>query len=130
VALAAAGWTAVIYASSLSLPALIAVLLATGFVSGCIIIGFAYVKESVPLRIAGTATGVVNMGTMIGGMILQPAVGWMLDRHWQGALAHGVRIYDLDAYQAGFALMLGWMLAALVLISLSRETFCRQSESS
>jgi MFS family permease len=130
VALAAAGWTAVIYASSLSLPALIAVLLATGFVSGCIIIGFAYAKESVPLRIAGTATGVVNMGTMIGGMILQPAVGWMLDRHWQGALAHGVRIYDLDAYQAGFALMLGWMLAALVLISLSRETFCRQSESS
>jgi hypothetical protein len=62
---------------------------------------------------------------MMGAMILQPAVGWMLDRHWQGSLAGAVRVYDLAAYQAGFALMLGWVALSLVLISLSRETYCK-----
>jgi hypothetical protein len=38
----------------------------------------------------------------------------------------GVRIYDLEAYRGGFALMLGWMLLAGVLLFFTRETGCRQ----
>ena len=44
------------------------------------IVGFAYNKESVPARFVGTASGVCNMGPLMGGMILQPVVGWVLDR--------------------------------------------------
>jgi hypothetical protein len=32
----------------------------------------------------------------------------------------------MAAYQAGFWLMMGWMLAALVLLFFARETHCRQ----
>jgi hypothetical protein len=58
--------------------------------------------------------------------VLQPAVGWMLDRRWEGAVREGVRIYSLSAYQAGFGLMMGWILVALVLLFFTRETSCRQ----
>jgi hypothetical protein len=53
-------------------------------------------------------------------------MGWMLDRRWEGAVREGVRVYSLAAYQAGFWLMMGWMLAALVLLFFARETHCRQ----
>ncbi len=65
---------------------LIAVLLITGIASGCIMIGFAFAKESTPVALAGTTSGVINMGNMLGGMIMQPAVGWVLDRYWEVAL--------------------------------------------
>lgn len=124
---ASLGWAAIVLLPPLPLAALLPLLIALGFVSGSIIIGFAYAKESVPLRLAGTSSGVTNMGTMLGGMLLQPAVGWLLDRNWSGALSNGVRIYDAQAYQIGFAAMLGWVLLSLLLVAVSRETYCRQS---
>jgi hypothetical protein len=53
-------------------------------------------------------------------------VGWLLDRNWTGELLQGIRIYDMAAYRAGFALMLGWALVSLVLLFFTRETRCRQ----
>jgi MFS family permease len=124
-AVALAGWSVFVFLPPLPMPALLALLVVLGFASGNIIIGFAFIKESVPARLTGTASGLINTGVMIGAMVLQPAVGWMLDRHWQGAQEGGVRFYDLAAYQSGFALLLGWVAVSLVLISLSRETYCK-----
>lgn len=125
--LAAAGWAVVIFAAPLPLPLLVGLLAMIGFASGNLIIGFAFAKESVPARLMGTASGVCNMGPLLGGMILQPAVGWMLDRHWGGAAAGGARLYDAAAFEAGFALMFGWVLLSVVLMVFTRETHCRQS---
>jgi MFS family permease len=124
--LALLGWAAVVWLP-LPLPALVVVLAITGFVSGNIIIGFAWAKESVPLRLMGTASGVANMGPLMGGMFLQPAIGWVLDHHWTGAMAGGARLYDADAWTSGFALMVVTVAASLVLITLARESFCRQT---
>lgn len=125
-AVAVAGWSALVFLPTPSVPVLVALLLVLGFVAGNIIIGFAYAKESVPASLSGTASGVVNMGTMTGPMVLQPAVGWVLDRYWDGTLAAGVRVYGEAAYRAGFALILAWTVLSLVLVSLTRETSCRQ----
>jgi len=119
------GWAAIIFAP-LPLWALVALLIPTGFASGNIIIGFAWAKESVPLRLVGTASGVCNMGPLMGGMFLQPAVGWMLDRRWNGALAAGVRHYDATAYRAGFTLMVAAMVIAGIILIFARESHCRQ----
>ena len=109
------------------MPLLVAVLAITGFASGNIIIGFAWAKESVPLRLMGTASGVANMGPLMGGMVLQPAVGWMLDRHWTGAMAGGARLYDAAAWTGGFALLAATVAISLVLLTLARESWCRQA---
>ncbi len=126
-AVALACWAAIIFLP-LPLWALVALLVPAGFASGNIIIGFAWAKESVPLRLVGTASGVCNMGPLLGGMLLQPAVGWMLDRHWTGALAGGARLYDAAAYRAGFALIFATMAAAGIVLLFARETHCRQLE--
>jgi MFS family permease len=125
-ALSAIGWGLIFFATGLPVWLLAALMAATGICSSSFNICWPLAKESVPLRLSGTVSGVVNMGIMFGPTLLQPGVGWMLDRRWEGAVLEGVRIYSLSAYQAGFWLMMGWILLSLVLLLLTRETHCRQ----
>jgi MFS family permease len=124
--LAVVGWIVILFIPNLPLILLTIILVITGFASGCMIISFAFAKESVPAYLAGTVNGVINMGVISGPTLLQPAVGWMLDRNWTGELIGGVRIYDLAAYRAGFLLMLVWALVSLALLFFTRETRCTQ----
>lgn len=121
-----AAWAVIMLSPGMPLSLLIALLMLIGFAAGGIIIGFAYIKESVPSQLAGTAAGVCNMGVMVGPMVLQPAVGWVLDSRWQGTAEAGIRVYEFEAYRAGFSLMLIWALLALICLVLTRETGCRQ----
>ena len=125
--LATAGWCAALLLPGLPLALLVALLGLTGCASACAMLGFAIGKESVPTDLSGTAGGIVNMGNMLGGMLMPPMVGWMLDRNWDGAFVNGIRVYDFNAYRAGFGLMLLWLAAALILLAFVRETHCRQT---
>jgi MFS family permease len=120
------GWVPVLFTPSYPLWFIVFTLCLTGFASGAIIIGFAFIKESVPSSLAGTVTGICNMGMEMGPMFLQPAIGWILDSNWNGGLENGLRIYDLSAYQLAFGLMIGLSLLGTVLIPFTRETYCRQ----
>ncbi len=125
-ALSIAGWLSITFITKIPVYALVAMLLVTGFSSGCIIITFAFAKESVPTYLSGTVSGVVNMGVMMGPTLLQPIVGWILDLKWQGEVIRGIRLYTLDAYQAGFSLMIAWAVLSFILLFFTRETHCRQ----
>jgi len=120
------GWAVLLYVPGIPIWILTCLVIVIGFASGVIIIGFAFVKESVPSSLAGTVSGVCNMGVMSGPMILQPVMGWVLERNWNGVLENGVRIYDLNAYRSGFGLMIAWSVIAIVLMSFTTETQCRQ----
>ena len=124
--LSGVGWGFILFAPGLPVWLLTLLMTATGICSASFIICWSLAKESVPAGRAGTISGVINMGIMLGVTVLQPAVGWVLDRRWEGAVREGVRVYSLAAYQAGFWLMMGWILAALVLLFFARETRCRQ----
>jgi hypothetical protein len=67
------------------------------------------------------------MGPLMGGMFLQPGVGWLLDRGWGGASSGGVRLYDAATWQSGFGLMFAAVALALVLVPFARESHCRQA---
>ena len=125
-AVSLAAWSGVLFLNDLPLYLLTGLLVVAGFSTGCMIISFAFAKESVPAHLAGTVSGIVNMGVMTGPMVLQPAVGWVLDQKWQGQMAAGIRIYPLEAYQAGFALMMAWLALSFILLFLTRETHCCQ----
>jgi MFS family permease len=123
----AATWAVIIMVADLPLPLLTGLMLTAGLASGCMVIGFAFVKESVPSRLGGTASGLVNMGTMAGPMILQPAVGLILDLNWHGKLIEGIKIYEFETFRLGFSLMLVWAVLSSILIFFTRETQCKQS---
>ncbi|MCF8107018.1 MAG: MFS transporter [Desulfohalobiaceae bacterium] len=123
---ALAGWLVIVFFTGVPVPVLFFVLLLTGFCSGCMVLSFAFGKESVPQSLSGTVAGVINMGVMLGPMLLQPLVGLVLDHLWQGSTADGVRVYKLEAYQTGFSLMLLWLAISFCLLLLTRETHCRQ----
>lgn len=121
-----AGWYLILFVPNLPMWLLTLLIILVGVTSGVMILSFAFAKESVPLSLAGTVSGVVNMGVMSGPMVLQPAMGWILDKNWNGSLESGVRIYELGAYQSAFTLMMGWTILSAILICFSRETHCRQ----
>ncbi len=120
-------WAVIIFVPALPLVLLVGLLLLAGLASGGMIISFAFVKESVPAHLGGTASGIVNMGVMSGPMILQPAVGLILDSNWQGELFEGAKVYGLDAFRSGFSLMLIWAIVSAVLILFTKETYCKQA---
>jgi sugar phosphate permease len=124
---AAVRWVAMFFVRALPLQLFIGLAALTGFASGTVIIGFAYSKESVPIHLAGTISGMTNMGNMIGPTLLQPGIGWILDRMWGGNMADGLRVYDLSAYETGFLLMIGWSILACILVGFTKETYCKQS---
>jgi MFS family permease len=123
---AAIGWTAMFYAP-LPLAVFTAVAAVTSFACGAVVVAFAFAKESVPVRFLGTISGAVNVGNMLGPTFLQPAIGWVLDRHWSGAFAGGARVYSVDAFHTAFALIAGWAVLSCILIALTKDTVCRQT---
>ena len=123
---AAAGWPTLFFAP-LPLAAFTVVAAITSFACGAVVIGFALAKESVPVQLLGTISGAINVGNMLGPTILQPAIGRVLDQHWAGAMSSGVRIYSVDAFQAGFAMIVVWSALTCLLIACTRETRCRPS---
>lgn len=118
---AAIAWSAALLVPGLPVALLAALLVIAGLASGVIMIGYAFAKESAPAALAGTTGGVVNMGNMIGGMVMQPAVGWVLDRAGPAGLEEGMRVYPFASYQIGFSLMLSLLFAAVVLTAFTRE---------
>src|SRR5262245_14147750 len=125
-AVAAAGWSTLLY-SPLPLAAFTVIAALTSFACGAVVVAFAFAKESVPVRFLGTISGAVNVGNMLGPTILQPAIGWALDRRWAGTVASGVRLYSVDAFRAAFTMIVVWAVVSMVLIALTKETRCRQT---
>src|SRR5581483_692730 len=83
---AVCGWSTLFYVDALPLAAFIAVAALTSIGTGAVVLGFAYAKESVPARFLGTVSGTTNIGNMIGPMLLQPAIGQVLERNWSGQM--------------------------------------------
>jgi len=123
---AALGWAVLFYAPGIPLWLFIGIAALTSFAAGAVILGFAFAKESVPMQFLGTISGAINAGNMIGPMLLQPAIGWVLDRQWEGQLAAGTRVFGLPAFHAAFGLILAWAVVSCVLAAATRDTACRQ----
>src|SRR5262249_13803938 len=125
-AVAAVGWSSLFYAP-LPLAAFTMVAALTSFACGPVVVAFAFAKESVPVRCRGASPGAGNGGNMLGPALLQPAIGWALDRRWTGALANGVRVYSVDAFRTAFTTIVVWSVLSMALIALTKETRCRQT---
>jgi len=69
-----------------------------------------------------------SVSSILGAMILQPAVGWLLDLAWSGTFSGGARIYEPNAYRLGFLPIAVFSAIALLSIEFASETGSRQRE--
>ena len=87
------------------------------------VLGLTCVKEANPPEISGLAMGTANIGGFLGVSLMQPLMGYILDRNWEGVLLDGVKIYPQEAYFKAF-LIGGLVLAATCwTIFLIRDNF-------
>lgn len=112
---------------SLPIPVLYISLFCFGFFSAGFLPSFSMVREISPPQINATALGFMNMMNMLGGAFLQPTIGWILDRYWQGQLDHGARIFPLYAFHASLFTLPCILFLAFLLLPFIRETYCKQA---
>jgi MFS family permease len=96
-----------------------------GVFSAGFLTAFSVAKEICDKRYVATGLSFMNMMNMVGIALAQPAVGFVLDRLWQGKIADQVRVYPLAAYHIALSLLPIGMLIALVLLPRVPETYCK-----
>lgn len=102
----------------LSLPLLYLLTFGIGLCNNAVVvIGFTMAKELFPVRMAGTATGLVNFFPFASGALLQPMLGLVLEKAGRvGTVFHTV------GYRRMFLVLTGCALGALVAAFFLRET--------
>jgi len=96
-----------------------------GLATAGLTLSWAAAKEVNPPLLSGMATSVVNVGVFFGPAILQPAVGWLMERTWDGRVEAGVRIYSAADWHNGLLLMTASAVAGWLAVLFVRETGCR-----
>lgn len=92
------------------------------------VITYPMVAESNQAHLTGTATGLASVLIMGGAGIAQMLFGILLDKHWNGLVVEGVRIYSASNYQFAMKMFPVALIIGLLAVFLARETKCRKLE--
>ncbi|HZW26003.1 MAG TPA: MFS transporter [Gallionella sp.] len=84
-------------------------------------------KEVNPPALSGMSTSVVNVGAFLGTAIMQPLVGWAIDRAHAGSPNAPLGLGG--DYQGGIAILMAFSLMGLVATLFVRETYCRYADT-
>lgn len=96
-----------------------------GVCTACFTLTWSCAKEVNPPALSGMATSIVNAGMFLGGAMLQPLGGWVMDHTWNGTMENGVRLYLMSDYRACLFLHFGAAILGLAATFFVRETSCR-----
>ena len=91
-----------------------------GMFSSCQVIVFAIGRESSPVQSAGTALAITNLFIMLGGVIFQPIIGYLLDKHAAKTLVDGV--FTVNDFQYALSVLPIAFIITAVLSLFLRET--------
>jgi len=83
----------------LSYTAMYTTLFIFGLSTSAQVLVFAAGKELNSEKMAGTSIALINGFVMIGGLVFQPLIGWILDLEWHGKMAHGLRVFSAHDYE-------------------------------
>lgn len=97
--------------------ALVSMLFLLGAVVGAENMVFPLAGRYVERKHQGLAASVVNFIVMIGPILLQPAIGFVMDAVWDGGVSNGIKVYSGVNYKYGLSLVL---VALLLSFWLSR----------
>lgn len=69
--------------------------------------------DTVPAKLSGLVSGILNAGAMLSGSILQPMLGKILELAWDGSIVDGAPYYNLSCYKAGFMVVTALLIIAM-----------------
>jgi len=119
-------WLTLLWGPSLPLTPSYLLFTLMGLLTAGFTLTWACTKEVNAPLLSGMSTSVTNMAGFLAGAVLQPLVGWIMDRNWQGGLtSSGARLFTPEDFHTGF-LLLGAVAAFGAIASWwIRETGCR-----
>jgi sugar phosphate permease len=89
------------------------------------VVTFAAAKEVIHPALAGTATSLINIGSFLGTLIMQPLFGWVLDLTWNGTMTGNIRVYSAGNYHTAMLLIIGYAVIGFIGASQVKETYGR-----
>jgi len=87
-----------IYVSSLPISTLFILFFLIGFTSSAEMLSFSYCIDVNPKHTKGTAIAFTNLVVVIGTVISQPFIGYLLDLNWTGQMSGNVRVFSDQTY--------------------------------
>lgn len=97
-------------------------LFAFGFFCSGFLPAFSIIREINPNKNSATALGFMNTLNMVGGAVLQPLIGQLLDMQWNGVKLNSVRLYSIHAYHHALLTLPIILLLSLLIIPFIKET--------
>lgn len=97
-----------------------------GFFSGGSLVCFAAAREIDRSKNTGTTMGFMNTMNMIGGAVMQPVCGFIMDSLWNGTMQNGTRAYSLHNFQVALSVIPITIISALIILFWIKETYCRE----
>lgn len=117
------------FPSALNLWGLYTVFFLAGCCCGAHPLCFPLGKENNPIQISGTAIAFTNMLIMLGGMIIPPIVGRLLDYHSTAIGANGLPVYGASDYTFALSVIPLGVALGIALSIFLKETYCESQAS-
>ncbi|MEM1244106.1 MAG: MFS transporter [Pseudomonadota bacterium] len=130
--IAAALFSVLIYVPHLAFASICLLMFLFGAFSGAQPLVFALGKELNSQKFAGSSLAFTNMAVMLSGVVLQPLIGYVLDKLWVGLhTPGGARLFDSHDWMIALSLVpICYVIAAIIAKFIVKETFCKAKESS
>lgn len=106
-----------------------ALLFATGICSGAML-SYPLALTLFPKRISATVSGFVNMMSMVSGIILMPAFGFVLNMFWDGTIENGIKIYSAGDFKCGVIAVILFICVGVVITMFTKDRSPRAGEYS
>jgi len=117
----------VLYVPGIHFSNMLALMFVLGLFSSAYIIPFAVVREITCPKTRGTAMGFVNtLSIAVGGPILQPLIGWLLQNAEPHTVATDTSNFTIHSYQVALSVLPVCYFIALILVFFVKETYCRE----
>jgi len=119
----------VLYMPGIPLTLMGLLMFAFGIFSSGFLMSFPLIREISPPSVNATALGFMNTLNMVGGAVLQPVIGIVLDMMWDGTKMHGIHVYQIDHYQFALACLPISIILSLFLLPFIKESYCKSVTS-
>ncbi len=119
----------VIYFPSINIYVVYVLLYLVGLFSSAELLNFSLAIELTTIKAKATAAAFTNFMCSFGDALVQPFVGYLLDRNWSGKMIDGLRTYNIKDYQIALTVLPIFLAIAFLLVFFIKEQQALKSKS-